>query len=160
MQNSIKYYAALSGIFNQSEPHGDWHAGLRLIIPEERIKAKLIDRVSYASDAGFYRLVPLAVVCPVNEREVIALFKFSQCFKIPLVFRAGGTSLSGQSITDGILVDLSQGWKHIEITHNGAMVRVQPGITGAMVNAYLKKFTRKIGPDPSSIEAAMMGGIL
>lgn len=40
------------------------------------------------------------------------------------------------------------------------MVRVQPGITGAMVNAYLKKFTRKIGPDPSSIEAAMMGGIL
>src|SRR5664280_1328531 len=112
MQNSIKYYAASSGIFNQSEPHGDWHAGLRRIIPEERIKAKLIDRVSYASDAGVYHLLPIAVVRPVNEPEVIALFRFSHHFNVPLVFRAGGTSLSGQSITDGILVDLSQGWKH------------------------------------------------
>ena len=138
----------------------DITAELQKILPEARIKTRLIDRVSYASDAGFYHLVPQAVVRPVNEQEIISLFRFSQKFKIPIVFRAGGTSLSGQSITDGILVDLSQGWKDIQITDNGSMVRVKPGITGAMVNAYLNKYKRKIGPDPSSIGTAMMGGIL
>jgi D-lactate dehydrogenase len=138
----------------------DVTAALQEILPEARIKTRLIDRISYASDAGFYHLVPKAVVRPVNEEEVISLFRFSQSFKIPIVFRAGGTSLSGQSITDGILVDLSQGWKDLQIMDDGAMVRVKPGITGAMVNAYLKKYKRKIGPDPSSIGTAMMGGIL
>ena len=130
------------------------------ILPESRIKARYIDVVSFASDAGFYHLIPKAIVQPINETEIISLFKFSQLHKIPLVFRTGGTSLSGQSITDGILVDLSQNWNKIKIEETGNLVRVQPGITGAMVNAYLKKYQTKIGPDPSSINAAMMGGIL
>src|SRR6201996_9602030 len=133
---------------------------LKTILPEERIKARLIDVLSYASDAGFYRLVPKAVVQPVNEAEVIALFRFSVENNIPLVFRTGGTSLSGQSITDGILVDLSQYWDKVAIEDNGASVRVQPGITGAMVNANLKLYQTKIGPDPASINSAMIGGIL
>lgn len=133
---------------------------LKKIIPENRIRARYIDLISYASDAGFYHLVPKAVVQPVSEEEIISLFQFSQQHKIPLVFRAGGTSLSGQSITDGILVDLSQHWNKIQIENAGNAVRLQPGITGAMVNAYLNKYKRKIGPDPSSISAAMMGGIL
>ena len=135
-------------------------AALKEIIPENHIKSRYIDLVSFASDAGFYHLVPKAIVQPVNEAEIIALFRFSQQHKIPLVFRTGGTSLSGQSITDGILVDLSQHWNKIKIEDEGNLVRVQPGITGAMVNAYLKKYNKKIGPDPSSISAAMMGGIL
>lgn len=133
---------------------------LTSILPENRIRAKYIDRVSFASDAGFYHLVPQAVVQPVDEKEIAALFRFSHEQQIPLVFRAGGTSLSGQSITDGILVDLSQHWNRVTVEENGSRVRVQPGITGAMVNIFLKKFQRKIGPDPSSINAAMMGGIL
>jgi D-lactate dehydrogenase len=133
---------------------------LKKIIPGERIKARYIDLVSFASDAGFYHLVPKAVVQPVNEAEIISLFQFSKEHNIPLVFRTGGTSLSGQSITDGILVDLSKHWNKIQIGDSGNLVRVQPGITGAMVNAYLRKYNRKIGPDPSSISAAMMGGIL
>ncbi len=76
------------------------------------------------------------------------------------MFRAGGTSLSGQSVTNGILVDISQHWDTIAVSENGHKVTVQPGITGAMVNARLRKYGRKIGPDPSSIVAAMMGGIL
>lgn len=134
--------------------------GLKKILPESRIRSRYIDLVSFASDAGFYHLIPKAVVQPVNEDEIISLFQFSQQQNIPLVFRTGGTSLSGQSITDGILVDLSQHWNGIQIECNGDLVRVQPGITGAMVNTYLKKYKRKIGPDPSSISAAMMGGIL
>ena len=133
---------------------------LEEILPKERIRARLIDRVSFASDAGFYYLLPKAVVQPQSEAEIIALFHFSHRHKVPIVFRAGGSSLSGQSITDGILVDLSQYWKNIVVEQQGAMVRVQPGTTGAMVNAYLKKHRKKIGPDPSSISAAMMGGIL
>lgn len=133
---------------------------LKKILPENRIRSRYIDLVSFASDAGFYHLIPKAVVQPVNEAEIVSLFQFSQQHNIPLVFRTGGTSLSGQSITDGILVDLSQHWNKIQVENNGEMVRVQPGITGAMVNTYLKKYKRKIGPDPSSISAAMMGGIL
>jgi D-lactate dehydrogenase len=135
-------------------------AALQEIIPANRVKSRYIDLISFASDAGFYHLVPKAIVQPVNEKEIIALFRFSKQHKIPLVFRTGGTSLSGQSITDGILVDLSQHWNKINIEADGNFVRVQPGITGAMVNAYLKKYHHKIGPDPSSISAAMMGGIL
>lgn len=133
---------------------------LREIIGPERVKDQYIDRVSYASDAGFYYLVPEAVVQPDCEEEIIRLFEYSREQGVPLVFRGGGTSLSGQSVTDGILVDLSRFWKKINVEQRAAQVRVQPGITGAMVNAHLRKFARKIGPDPSSIGAAMMGGIL
>ena len=133
---------------------------LEAILPKDRIKTRLIDLVSYASDAGFYYLRPKAVVQPLNEKEIIALFHFSHQHKIPLTFRTGGTSLSGQSITDGILVDLSKYWNSLSIEEEGNQVRVQPGITGGMVNARLKKFKRKIGPDPSSIDSAMIGGIL
>jgi D-lactate dehydrogenase len=134
--------------------------GLENILPKERVKTRLIDLISYASDAGFYYLRPQAIVLPNSEEEIKALFIFSQTTQIPLVFRTGGTSLSGQSITDGILVDLSRFWNKIVIENNGELVKVQPGITGAMVNAYLSKYNRKIGPDPSSINAAMIGGIL
>ncbi|RRN76354.1 FAD-binding oxidoreductase, partial [Pseudoxanthomonas sp. SGD-10] len=130
------------------------------ILPQERIKDRLIDVVAYASDAGFYHLLPKAVVQPQTEEEIKSLFEFSHQHKIPLTFRTGGTSLSGQSITDGILVDLSQYWDKVKVELEAAAVRVQPGAIGAMVNNHLRKFGKKIGPDPSSINSAMMGGIL
>ena len=134
---------------------------LRNILPPERIKDRLIDRLSYASDAGFYQLIPQVVVLPVNEEEIKSLFRISHLGNIPLVFRTGGSSLSGQAITDGILVDLSRHWEKIKVEPGkGKFVTVQPGITGARVNAILKKWSTKIGPDPSSIGSAMMGGIL
>ncbi len=133
---------------------------LKTIIPTDRIKDRLIDVVAYAADAGFYHLTPKAVVQPVSVDEIIALFRFSHQYQIPMTFRTGGTSLSGQSITDGILVDLSQYWDHINVEQGGAQVRVQPGIIGAAVNNKLRSFGKKIGPDPSSINSAMIGGIL
>lgn len=133
---------------------------LEQLLPAERIKSRLIDRIAFASDAGFYHLVPQVVVQPESEAEIIQLFRISHQHRVPIVFRTGGTSLSGQSITDGILVDLSQYWRQVKVEQEGERVRVQPGITGAMVNAHLRRYKRKIGPDPSSISAAMMGGIL
>jgi D-lactate dehydrogenase len=133
---------------------------LQALLPTGRIRTRYIDRVTFGSDAGFYYLLPKAVVHPVSETEIVALFAFSRQHGIPLVFRAGGTSLSGQSVTDGILVDLSRQWSMVEPQAEGRIVRVGPGVTGAMVNARLKSFHRKIGPDPSSIASAKMGGIL
>ena len=133
---------------------------LQELLPAESIKTSLIDRLSYASDAGFYQLIPQAVVLPATEQEIAALFRLSHQYHVPLVFRAAGTSLSGQSITDGILVDISRYWRKIKLLDNGAAVLVQPGVTGGIVNHYLKKHGTKIGPDPASIHAAMMGGIL
>jgi len=135
-------------------------SALQAILDSDRILSRPMDLITYASDAGFYHLVPQVVVQPVHAQEIRSLFLLSQQWAIPLVFRTGGTSLSGQSITDGILVDLSKNWNKVEVLEEGRAVRVQPGITGAMVNQRLKKWQRKIGPDPSSISAAMMGGIL
>ncbi len=133
---------------------------LRKIISGDRVKDKYIDRVSYASDAGFYYLIPQVVVQPKTEEEIIQILSLAQKTNTPVVFRGGGTSLSGQCITDGILVELGRFWRKLSIENQAKTVRVQPGITGGMVNAYLKKHAKKIGPDPSSIGAAMMGGII
>ncbi|MBY0424586.1 MAG: FAD-binding oxidoreductase, partial [Cytophagales bacterium] len=126
----------------------------------KKIAYRLIDKLAYASDAGFYRLVPEVIVRPEDEVDIISLFSISKSFKTPLTFRAAGTSLSGQSISQGILVDLSKGWKKVVPSQENNSVLVQPGVTGGIVNQILRKKSCKIGPDPSSIHAAMMGGIL
>ena len=77
-----------------------------------------------------------------------------------MTFRAAGTSLSGQSVTDGILVDISRHWGNYNVEDHGLMIRFQPGIVGGFINNVLKPFGRRIGPDPASIDACMMGGIL
>ncbi|MBX9785431.1 MAG: FAD-binding oxidoreductase [Chitinophagaceae bacterium] len=133
---------------------------LHSILPSHKIKAKLIDRHAFAADAGFYYLLPQVVVQPDSIEEIKQLFGFAHQQNIPLTFRTGGTSLSGQSITDGILVDLSRNWKKIQPLNNGEQIAVQPAAIGAHANHSLKKFQKKIGPDPASITAAMMGGIL
>jgi len=99
---------------------------LRDRIEPERILIRPIELVAFASDASFYRLMPRAVVQPETSEEVKHLFRFSHEYGIPLVFRAGGTSLSGQSITDGILVDIGRYWRHVRVEENGRTVRVQP----------------------------------
>lgn len=133
---------------------------LSAFIPRKQVKCRLIDLVASASDAGFYYLRPKAVVLPDSEDQIVQLFLFSQQHRIPLVFRTAGTSLSGQSVTDGILVDLSQYWDKITVEQSGVLVRVQPGAIGSVVNARLSRYGRKIGPDPASITSAMMGGII
>jgi D-lactate dehydrogenase len=125
-----------------------------------RVLTRPIDLVSFASDASVYRLVPRAVVRPRSEADVQALFALSHARKVPLTFRAAGTSLSGQAITDGILVDIASGWDRVEVLDEGRLVRAQPGAIGGHVNAMLRARGRRIGPDPASIDACMMGGIV
>ncbi|MFN4316064.1 MAG: FAD-binding and (Fe-S)-binding domain-containing protein [Chitinophagaceae bacterium] len=147
-------------------PPNDRAAGASLInelesvLSANRVKTRLIDLLSYAPDAGFYQLVPKAVVQPTTEDEIKAIFRIAEKWGVPVTFRAGGTSLSGQAVTDGILVDISQHWRKIEVGANGETVRVQPAVIGSHVNARLRPFSRKMGPDPASINSAMMGGII
>jgi len=77
--------------------------------PPEKLKLSLIDRYAFAGDAGFYYLLPQAIVQPTTIDEIKWLFVFAHQYSVPLTFRTGGTSLSGQSITDGVLVDLADG---------------------------------------------------
>lgn len=130
------------------------------ILPKERIKDRLIDRYAYASDASHFYLIPQAIVQPICIEEIQKLFLFSHEHGIHLTFRAGGTSLSGQGVTDGILVDLSNYWRRVIPENGGETVRIEPAVIGANVNTILKRYGRKIGPDPASINACMMGGIL
>ena len=133
---------------------------LTTILPASRIRDRLIDRIAYANDASYFRLVPQAVVQPNSIGEIQALFKYTQQNKIPMTFRAAGTSLSGQAVTDGILVDISKHWGEYSLEENANLVRFQPGIVGGFINNVLKPHGRRIGPDPASIDACMMGGIL
>lgn len=135
-------------------------AELRTELPCIDVLSELWQRYAFANDAGPYLLIPQAVMQPRTESEVQAIFKASQKQRIPISFRAGGTSLSGQSVTDGWLVDIGRHWRKIEPLDKGARVRVQGGAIGGIVNATLRPLGRKIGPDPSSINSAMMGGIL
>jgi D-lactate dehydrogenase len=130
------------------------------ILTPERVLSRWIDRIAYANDASVYRLVPRAVVQPDSIEEIQALFRFSRRHRIPLTFRAAGTSLSGQAVTDGILVVVSRHWRKVQVEQDGRKVRVQPGVIGGVVNLHLREFGAKIGPDPASINACAMGGIL
>lgn len=133
------------------------------------VLAKTIDRnrifhdplytLAFGTDASFYRLIPKMVIRANDEIEVSLILKECSRLNIPVTFRAAGTSLSGQAVTDSLLVIAGSNWNKFNIHESGRSVRLQPGLTGGLVNAMLAKYGRKIGPDPASINAAMIGGI-
>ncbi len=133
---------------------------LARIIDRERVLTRPIDRIAHAADASFYRLIPQAVVLANGVEEIQRLFEFSRTRRVPMTFRAAGTSLSGQAVTDGILVEAARYWRRVAVEEDGRRVRVQPGVIGGRVNLALKSHRAKMGPDPASINACMMGGIL
>jgi D-lactate dehydrogenase len=138
----------------------EFEHALRTVLPDGQVLTSAIDRLAYANDASVYRLVPKGVAQPANIGEVKRLFRFSHECGVPITFRAAGTSLSGQAVTDGILVDVSRHWRRVEVLDDGDSVRVQPGVIAAAVNRTLAPHQTKIGPDPASINACMMGGVL
>ncbi|HQR68055.1 MAG TPA: FAD-binding protein, partial [Thermoanaerobaculia bacterium] len=95
---------------------------LAAVVGEARVRTRPIDRIAWASDASFYRLVPEAVVHARSAGEVRALFALSRERRVPVVFRAAGTSLSGQSITDGILVEVALGFRCLAVEDEGRRI--------------------------------------
>ncbi|UTW14133.1 FAD-binding and (Fe-S)-binding domain-containing protein [Marinobacterium rhizophilum] len=132
---------------------------LAAFIPETRLITDPLRTLAYGTDASFYRLVPQIVVRVESEQEIIQLLRLAAAQQIPVTFRAAGTSLSGQAVTDSVLVQLGDGWKGHRLHKDASMISLQPGVIGGHANRYLAPFNRKIGPDPASINSAMIGGI-
>ena len=128
-------------------------------IETNRIFHDPLHTLAFGIDASFYRLIPKMVIKAKNEDEVSLILKESSKLNTPVTFRAAGTSLSGQAISDSVLVIAGNHWKNFTIDPDGLKIRLQPGLTGGKVNSLLAPFGRKIGPDPASVNAAMIGGI-
>lgn len=135
-------------------------AAVERLIPAERRFDDPLSTLAFGTDASFYRLIPKLVVRVESEAEVVALLKLAHAEHVPVTFRAAGTSLSGQAISDSVLIVLGDNWNGREIRNGGEQIRLQPGVIGANANAVLAPFQRKIGPDPASINAAKIGGIV
>jgi len=129
-------------------------------LPASRILSRPIDRLARASDASMYRIVPEVVVRPRDASDVRTILDIARALKQPITYRAAGTSLSGQAVGRGILVDLSLDWGRFRIEDAGLTVWAQPGVIGGLLNRALAPHGRRIGPDPASIDAAMIGGIV
>ena len=127
--------------------------------PPSRLVTDDLGTRALGADASFYRLQPAAVVTVESETEVQALLSACRNYRAPVTFRAAGTSLSGQAVTDSILARLGDGWSRTEVHDDGQRVTLGAGVIGGRANAWLKPYGRKLGPDPASIGACMIGGI-
>ena len=136
-----------------------FYEALLPLIPKERMFHDALSTLAYGTDASFYRLIPKLVIRAKDEREIAAILHQADLQNIPVTFRAAGTSLSGQAISDSVLVIVSHGWEQWKVLEEGRKIRLQPGIRGGRANTFLVKYGRKIGPDPASIDSAMIGGI-
>ncbi|WP_036922472.1 FAD-binding and (Fe-S)-binding domain-containing protein [Propionicicella superfundia] len=125
-----------------------------------QLRTAELDRRALAHDASHILLVPSAVVAPRDADEVARLLRATSAAGIGLTFRSGGTSLSGQAGTEGVLADVRRHFTGVEVLDDGARVRVQPGVTVKQLNARLAAYGRKFGPDPASEAACTIGGVV
>jgi len=141
------------------EKYRAYHDAIATGIPTSRIYCDPFRTFAYGTDASFYRLTPKIVVKVRTMEEVSLLLRASDHLGIPVTFRAAGTSLSGQAVSDSVLAVLAGGWRKHRVLDGGERIALEPGIIGAEANAFLAPYDRKIGPDPASINHCMIGGI-
>ena len=130
------------------------------IIPKERIYTDELRTFGWGTDASCYRVTPRIVVRSDGEQEVAKIMKLAAKHRVPFTFRAAGTALSGQSVSDSMLIVAGKNWERYEIGEGQDSIRLQPGIVGSRVNEILRPYGRVFPPDPASIGAAMVGGIV
>lgn len=130
-------------------------------IERSRLYTDELRTLAWGTDAGFYRLQPKVVVRAKDENEVIDVLHIAARLKLPITFRAAGTSLSGQSVSDSILLVAGKNWERYRLLDDKATaIALQPGITGSRVNDILAPYGRTYSPDPASKNSAMVGGIV
>ncbi|MFJ3034964.1 FAD-binding and (Fe-S)-binding domain-containing protein [Curtobacterium pusillum] len=133
-------------------------AGLEAVCGSVGTRAS--DRLAASHDASHYLLTPSVVVTPADVHELAAVLAVARADGTPVTFRSGGTSLSGQAGSDGVLVDTRRNFRSIEVLDDGARVRTGPGATVRAVNTRLARHGRKLGPDPASEIACTIGGVI
>lgn len=124
---------------------------IKRILRNEQIIDDITRRRAFATDASFYQLIPQLVLKLDFIAQVRDVVSLCHEYDVAVTFRAAGTSLSGQAISDSVLIILSDKWRDYEVIDDGEFIRLQPGVIGAHANHYLKDYQRKIGPDPASI---------
>ena len=138
----------------------DFLHDIRQFIAPERIYTDQLRTLGWGTDASFYRLIPKVVIRSESEAEIARIIKTCAKHKLPYTFRAAGTSLSGQSCTESVLIVAGKHWEQYELGKDQETIRLQPGIVGGRVNEILKPYGRVFPPDPASIGSAMVGGIV
>ena len=139
--------------------HTAFLSRMKQILPENSLYTDPLRRLAWGTDAGFYRLTPRIVIRSRNEADVSVILREASAAGIPLTFRAAGTSLSGQAVSDSVLVVAGKNWEKWHYNED-TTVTLQPGLVGAEVNRLLARYGRKFGPDPASIGSCMVGGIV
>ncbi len=132
----------------------------RKIVNQKRLLINPIQRLAWGTDASCYRQIPQAILFPTSEEEVKQLLQIANQQEVPVTFRAAGTSLSGQTITDSMMIVVGKLWEKYNIHDGGKIITMQPGMVGARVNEILQPYGRKFTPDPASLKSAMVGGII
>lgn len=133
---------------------------LTQLFPAEQVHTDELTLLTRGTDAGIYRLIPKAVVTVNSEEEAIRLLRFCHGEKVAITFRAAGTSLSGQTISDSVLMEVGHGFSFTTIRNNGETATFGCGVRGSVANRQLSRFARRLGPKPASINAAKIGGII
>ncbi len=145
---------------DMEDKHTRFLEAVRRFVPKDRICTDELRRFAWGTDAGFYRLVPKIVIRSSGEKEVSEILKTASGFGVPVTFRAAGTSLSGQAVSDSVLIVAGKNWERYKVSDDASEITLEPGIIGARVNSILKPYGRKFGPDPASIGSCMVGGIV
>lgn len=135
------------------------YSTLLQFIPSHRVLYDDLSTLTLGTDASFYKLIPKLIIRAENENEIVLITKTCSELNIPITFRAAGTSLSGQGVTDSVLVMIGSSWKKYFLNNEALKISLEPGLIGGHVNNILAPYKRKIGPDPASINSAMIGGI-
>ena len=133
---------------------------IRQFLPSERIYTDELRTLGWGTDASFYRQIPKVVIRSDSEEEISRIVRICRKYKLPFTFRAAGTSLSGQSCTDSVLIVAGKHWEQYRLADDHETITLQPGIVGSRVNEILKPYGRVFPPDPASIGSAMVGGIV
>lgn len=125
------------------------------------VRTDLLHRILYSTDASAYRETPLAVAFPKDETDVQEIVRYASRNHINLIPRAGGTSLAGQVVGKGLVVDISKYMNHIlEINPEERWVRVQPGVVLDELNLYCKLYGLFFGPETSTSNRCCLGGMV
>lgn len=128
---------------------------------EGELSTDFTTRQLYATDASAYREIPIAVATPASDSDIRALILFANANKLSLIPRAAGTSLAGQVVGGGIVVDISCHFtKILEVNVEENWVRVQPGVIRDELNQFLKPYGLMFGPETSTANRAMIGGMI
>jgi len=153
-------YSELTKPYSElTKPYIELIERLKITIDEKRIITDPTLTLAYGTDASFYRLIPKLILQLASLEEVILTVKTCYDMNIPVTFRAAGTSLSGQALSDSVLITLTHHWREHKILNDAQQIWLQPGVIGSDANKLLAPYQRKIGPDPASINTCKIGGI-